>query len=391
MRLVGAESRDSRGQRGAPRVVDGVEQAAQREQVVGQRLDVAAAGAAHLEAPQRPGDPWRSRRLREQAEELAQLVLLRVRQRPRRSARDTARDRERVRAPGALVGARPGQRRERDAARLVEPECVEQPLEARLGLLDRQRVAAADVAFQDAEDVRAAVAPDGFRRRVPGLAGDERHARADLDAVGFDAHADKRDDHRGAHRVLVQAALEFVVDTLESVLRELEVARVLVELLEHRLERRLRIGRAADALDAQVGLGAGAERARGRLEGRQLGQRVPPRVDELRGERRVVVERRPAAVAAPRLLHQVERDLVAGAKLRRQVAGGVEREVTQRVMEPPIAHARNFAARRRCPSAPGASRARSTRRFAGAGRRARRSHRMSRPRGRPRREGSAGS
>ena len=81
-----------------------LEQRAQREQVVGERLAWALALAAQLEAPQRPGELVAVRRAtRDEVAERAQLVLLlgRDHEHPARAPAGA----ERERAPGAAADA----------------------------------------------------------------------------------------------------------------------------------------------------------------------------------------------------------------------------------------------------------------------------------------------
>src|SRR5205814_1758740 len=111
------------------------------------------------------------------------------------------------------------------------------------------------------------------------------------------------------------------------------------EPLEHHKQRRLGIGVAPEALDAQIGGRARAELlgcVGEALEGAQL---LPALGDERRDQRPVAIQDR----APGRALVELELDLSAGFEVGRKSAGGVESEGPERVMEAAITHARAFA------------------------------------------------
>ena len=159
----------------------GLQQGAQREQVVGQRLERRAALARHLEAPSAHATSPRARRAAgDEVAEGAQLVLLRG---ARASCAAGARGRRcpAARVPRAAVDARPRERPERERARLEQPQRAQQPAEARargrhrragdplaLDRQDRQHGAVLDLARRR---------PDGLRRHV-GRAPRRARARA---------------------------------------------------------------------------------------------------------------------------------------------------------------------------------------------------------------------
>ena len=172
----------------------GLDQRAQREQHVGQRLAGDRALARHLVAAQRPGELAAARRAPgDERAEGAQLVLLVGRRSTIGSSPRAAEGAERERLPRRAAGARPGQRPEADARAVVEAQRGEQPAQAHAGVGDRRRVAGGRLPAHDDEQVRAPRArrPQGVGGRVLGegvalherqpLA--ERHlGRGDLDA-----------------------------------------------------------------------------------------------------------------------------------------------------------------------------------------------------------------
>src|SRR6185312_7031079 len=115
--LLGAQRRQPEPQTGAAGVVVAVEQRAQRQQVVGERLGVLGAFATHLEAAEGPAKSSAVTRAREQVDQLAEVGLLILHQKPRLAAQLRAAAQAR-RLPGALIRTRPRQRTQRDSARL---------------------------------------------------------------------------------------------------------------------------------------------------------------------------------------------------------------------------------------------------------------------------------
>ena len=114
---LGADRREPLGDAVVAGAVGVGEQRAGRQQPVRQRLDGAAALAAELEAPQRPGQLAGARRAArdEPAERAQRVLLLGAEQAVAGRAAQAAGERDRH--PGAAVGARPGGRAERRARR----------------------------------------------------------------------------------------------------------------------------------------------------------------------------------------------------------------------------------------------------------------------------------
>ena len=167
----------------------------------------------------------------------------------------------------------------------------------------------------------------------------EAEAVGQLDALHAVQHQpEDGHEHRGRLGLLVQGALDLGVDPLEALLGEREVRDVLVEALEHRAQRRLGL-RAALAVHPQVGGRAGTQLLGRRPAGRELAERVPALGYEPARERAVVVERRPGADAA---LVEIELQLGARLLLGAQVLGGLERELTERVVQAAVSHTARF-------------------------------------------------
>ena len=119
----------------------GLDQRAQREQDVGQRLAGDRALARHLVAAQRPGQLAAARRAPgDERAEGAQLVLL-VGGDGDRLLAAAPEGAERERLPRRAARARPGQRPEADARAVVEAQRRQQPAQAHAGVGDRRRVA----------------------------------------------------------------------------------------------------------------------------------------------------------------------------------------------------------------------------------------------------------
>ena len=268
----------------------------QRQEVIGQSLRVGRALAPHLEPAERPPDPAEVGRGGDEIAELAQLGLFGGREHERLAAPGSRRG-ERHRLPGALVDPAPPDGPDRRSARLQEPHCRDEPAEADARLARGYGAAGLLVALERDDRVRPvgslaldrAERPHGLRRRVDPVAHREHEPAAELDALRFEQQPLNRRDDGAANGVLVQGPLHLGVHALEALLGKVEVGRVLVEALEHREERRLRVVGRRPAADPQVELGAVAERRGGTLARGTLPEHIPPLADELARKRFVAV------------------------------------------------------------------------------------------------------
>ena len=106
----------------------GLEHRPQRKEVVAERLEEVRALAAHLEAPQRPGELVAvGRATRDEVAERAQLVLLLDRHDQHPVGTPAGADGQR--RPGTGADPRPAQRRERDAPVAEQPQRAQQVAE----------------------------------------------------------------------------------------------------------------------------------------------------------------------------------------------------------------------------------------------------------------------
>ena len=301
--------------------------------------------AAHLVATQGPGDLAGARRAaRDQRAERAQLVLL-VDRHQQRVVEAMAERPERERLPRPAARARPGQRPEGEAARLVQAQRGEQPAQAHARMGDRRGVARRGLPAQHGEQmgVRGARRPQRLARRVvrQRLAVHERQAVAERQLGRADGQAQQRgDDHRLGAPV-VQRGLQLVVGAGQAVGRELEVGRVLEHAREEgaqRRPRRARGRRAAPARRATLQVvrepAAGRQRAeRGQMR-RQAAEQALALGDEVAGQRPVAVQRR----VAPAGGDDLERHVGAVGGQRVELPGRLLREGGERGVELAVSH-----------------------------------------------------
>ncbi len=159
---LGAEDGQPLGEPAAARPL-GLEQRAERQQIVGQCLDRGEALASHLEARQRPRELAAGRDpARDEIAECPQLVLLG--RRDQRDQRGAATRPERHRPPGAEVGPRPRERAEGVGAALEQAQGGEDAAEAMAGDQDRRPVGAR---LGGASARRARSARDCARHQLP--------------------------------------------------------------------------------------------------------------------------------------------------------------------------------------------------------------------------------
>ena len=342
--LLGRAERGDPAGEAARRGALGLEERAQREEVVAQRLGRDGAVAAHLEPPQRPRDLAAARGAAgDEAAERAQLVLLLGRDDERRvgAVADRA---ERERLPGAAAGARPGERAEGEAAGLEEAQRGEQPAQPDAGVGDGRGVAGGRLPAQHGEQVRpvGAGGPDGVAGRLLAerVAADERQAVAEGEVGRGDLEPEQRRDDDRLGPVVVDRGLDLVQRALEAAVLEDEVGRVLEDAAEERAQRRLgalpRVARRGLAARLEVDLEPAAveQRAERGQVARQPAEQAHALRDEAAGERAVAVQR---AVAPPRG-DDVERQVGPLARVRLELPGGLLGERGERGVELTVAH-----------------------------------------------------
>jgi hypothetical protein len=341
----GAQRSDAPGELAGLRSLR-LQQRAQSQQHVGQRLAGPGAVGRQLEAPQRPGDLAAARRpAADQRQERAQLVLLLGRHDADAARLRATADREGL--PRAAAGPRPRRARQHDAGRVVEAQAGQQPAQPDLGVAQRRLVAGRGLPRQPGEHDLVAVVAGGAQRLRGGVVArvgaHEREALAERDLVGGERQAHDRGDHLGQRPALHDDALELLVGAREPLGAQLEVAAVLEharqEVAQRLLGARPRLGRerrlpARDEVGVQAA--AGGERVHGGQERCQPPEHRPALVDEVGGERAVAVQRRLAAVAAE--LDDLERDLGAVGRVGGELEGGLLGERGKRCMQLAVAH-----------------------------------------------------
>ena len=335
--LLGAQGGHSQGEAGLPGVARGVEQGACRQQVVRQRLVVAGALAAHLKATERPRDRLGRGRPLESGEELAQALLLAGVQHEAHVPVRVGPAPERERLPAPALGPPPARSAEAHEARRPEAQRGHHAREALRRLGRGDPLVGRGVSLERAEHRRLALpvlAPDRLRGGVHPLAALQPQPAAEIHAVDLDGHPPQRRDHARTYGIAIERDLDLGVDALEALLREAEAGGVLVEALEHPLQRRLGL-LPAQAVHAQEDRGAGAELVGRPPAGRQLAQARPALGQEGLRAGLVAIERG-AALGA--LVEHVELDLGAVTQVVCEQRRGFEREVPQRVVQETVAH-----------------------------------------------------
>ena len=161
-------------------------------------------------------------------------------------------------------------------------------------------------------------------RTFEAIAAHEREAVAELHPLRVHPRtAERRQDAR-AHGVAVERDLDLPVHALEALLGEAEAGGVLVQALEHGLERRLGL-LAAQPVHPQPRGGTRSELLAGLRAGGQFAQPRPALREERRGARLVAVERGAAAVtssttsnstSAPAFMSSVRSAAASSAKFR---------------------------------------------------------------------------
>ena len=212
-----------------------------------------------------PSPRRRRRRLAEHVEELLQVPLLALGEHPGLPARGAV-------APRARTASSATRRARRQP---TVPSATPPALNRRNAVTSRRkrarRLAVGLVGRRAPRRARGRrPTPSGSSGASSRAAPDEREAVTEIrrDRRPCRSRAGRRPRCAGT-RVAVKRLLDLGVDALEALLGEAEAGGVLVQALEHRLERRLRLF-APKAVDAQPGRGAGAEgvgrrRTRGEL------------------------------------------------------------------------------------------------------------------------------
>ena len=242
-----AQRRDAAGEAAALRAL-GLEQRAQRQQVVGQRLEQARPLAAELVAAQRPGELAGARRAaRDERDERAQLVLgVRLRSRARRAGARRCRRSPSVHGPAPLRSHATG------------PSATRAGSNSRSALSSRRKRTRASVSgagspgslvsvrHASTRGLVGARRPDGVGRRVRRA---PRRATSDSPSPSAISGEAIRRPSSGATttdsaRPVEQRALDLVVRALEALGRDDELRRLAEDAADEDAQRRRRRARA---------------------------------------------------------------------------------------------------------------------------------------------------
>ncbi len=320
----------------------GSSSSAQREQVIGERLERALALAAELEARERPRELVAvGRAARDEVAEGAQLVLL-LGGHDQHPVRAAARA-ERQRSPFAPADPSPRERAERHAAVAEQPQRAQQVLQDLAAAGDRLSRVVFSGGERDDQVLGAAGLSAGERslgQTLEDVRLDDRQAGCERELARADREPVQGGDERRLSGAGERRALQARERGAQPLGTQLEVGLFVEHLRQQREDRRtdararvrsrrLRVHVREIPVEAVEAL----EQPRGVAVARQALQLGAAFGDELAGQRAVAVQRRGARTSARSLRLELERHLRAGRERRAQLARSRLDELGQRRLE----------------------------------------------------------